>query len=484
MKILFASAEAYPLAKVGGLGDVAGSLPKALRDLGHDVRIVMPRYATIAASDKGLGTFSVAIGGADHEARLRTSNIEDVPVYLVDFTPLFDRPKVYEYPDDGQRFAFFGRAILDLLPVAGWWPDIVHLNDWHSALAAAYLKTTFSGDARYRTIGCVITIHNLQHQGLFGRDLFEWTGLPAETWNPEGVEFYGKMNFLKAGIVYADKVTTVSPTYAAEIQTPEYGYNLDGLLRSRTGKLSGILNGIDYAVWNPAKDPNIAATYTKSTLDRKTENKASLQKEVGLPASPPAPLIGIVSRVTEQKGFSLLIPAIPDILRLGAQIVLLGTGEKVYEEPLERLSATKTGVVAYLKYDEVLAHRIYAGSDFFLMPSKFEPCGLGQMISLRYGTTPIVRATGGLSDTVGDVAADPKGGNGFLFSKFSGPELLDAISRAVAFYRKGRGWRALQQRAMATDLSWAASARAYAAVYTAATVGNLTRSPQLRTRSS
>ena len=483
MKILFASAEVYPLAKVGGLGDVAGSLPAALRDLGHDVRIVMPRYGSVTATGKDLGTFAVGIGGADHEAKLRATKLDGVPVYLVDFSPLFDRPKVYEYPDDGQRFAFFAKAVLDLLPAAKFWPDVIHCNDWHTALAPAFLQS-LAGDDPYRRIRSVLTIHNLQHQGLFGRDLFEWTGLPAETWNPEGVEFYGKMNFLKAGIVYADKVTTVSPTYAAEIQTPEYGYNLDGLLRSRTGKLSGILNGIDYTVWNPAKDPNIAATYTKSTLDRKTDNKASLQKEVGLPVSPTAPLIGIVSRVTEQKGFSLLIPAIPDILRLGAQIVLLGTGEKVYEEPLERLSATKAGVVAYLKYDEVLAHRIYAGSDFFLMPSKFEPCGLGQMISLRYGTIPIVRATGGLSDTVGDVAADPKGGNGFLFSKFSGPELLDAISRAVAFYRKGRGWRALQQRAMATDLSWAASAKAYAAVYSAATVGNLTRSPQLRTRSS
>ena len=465
MKILFASAEAYPLAKVGGLGDVAGSLPKALRGLGHDVRIVMPKYGSISASSESLGMFSVAIGGADHEARLRKSSIDGVPVYLVDFTPLFDRPKVYEYPDDGQRFAFFGRSVLDLLPLADWWPDAVHLNDWHSALAAAYLKTTFSADARYRGIRCLLTIHNLQHQGLFGREVFDWSGLPPEIWNPDGVEFYGKMNFLKAGIVFADRVTTVSPTYATEIQTPEYGYGLDGLLRSRASKLSGVLNGIDYDVWNPATDSNLARSYTRSSVQKKRENKTALQREVGFREEPGTPLLGIVSRVTEQKGFEVLIPAIPEILGLGAKIILLGTGEKIYEEPLGRLADAKKGFVAFLKYDESLAHRIYAGSDFFLMPSKFEPCGLGQMISLRYGTIPIVRATGGLADTVADVDADSKRGNGFVFSTFSEADLVDAVSRALAFYRRRRGWKSLQQNAMSGDLSWDASAKAYEAAY-------------------
>ena len=464
MKVLFASAEAYPLAKVGGLGDVAGSLPKALRELGHDVRIAMPMYGTIREA-KDVGSFPVAIGGADHEAKLRTTRIGEVPVYLIDFAPLFDRPKVYEYPDDGQRFAFFGKAVLDMIPTAGWQPDVVHLNDWHTALAAAFLKTTYRGDERYRGLRCVFTIHNLQHQGLFGREVFDWAGLPPETWDPEGVEFYGRMNFLKAGVVYADQVTTVSPTYAREIQTPEYGFGLEGLLRSRASKLSGILNGIDYDVWNPAKDPHIPQKYSKSTLEKKAKDKSALQKGAGLAVESKIPLIGIVSRLTEQKGLDILIPAIPEIMNLGVQVVLLGTGEPVYEGPLERFSAAGKGFVAYVKYDEALAHRIYAGSDFFLMPSKFEPCGLGQEISLRYGTIPIVRSTGGLADTVSDVGANPKTGNGFVFTDYTPGALADAVRRAVEFYRMRRGWRPLQQRAMGRDLSWSASAQTYADLY-------------------
>ena len=465
MRILFASAEAYPLAKVGGLGDVAGSLPKALRALGHDVRIAMPKYGAIRETKEDLGAFPVAIGGGIHEARLRTSATDDVPVYLVDKPDLFDRPKVYEYEDDGKRFAFLGRAILDLLPAAGWWPDVIHMNDWHTALAAAFLKTTHAADPRYRRIRSVFTIHNLQHQGLFGRDLFGWTGLPPDAWNPEGVEFYGQMNFLKAGIVYADRVTTVSPTYANEVQTPEFGFGLDGLLRSRAAKLSGILNGIDYDVWNPAEDPHIAQTYRRTTLAKKARSKEALQREVGLAVEPKAPLIGIVSRVTDQKGFDILLPAMPAILDLGAQVILLGTGEKKYEEPVSALAREHRQFVAALKYDEVLAHKIYAGSDFFLMPSRFEPCGLGQMISLRYGTVPIVRATGGLADTVTDVRADPKTGNGFVFGDYRPDALLGALGAATDFYLHARGWKALQQRAMAAELSWKASAKAYVSLY-------------------
>ena len=470
MKILFASAEVYPLAKVGGLGDVAGSLPAALRDLGHDVRIVMPRYGSVTATGKDLGTFAVGIGGADHEAKLRATKLDGVPVYLVDFSPLFDRPKVYEYPDDGQRFAFFAKAVLDLLPAAKFWPDVIHCNDWHTALAPAFLQS-LAGDDPYRRIRSVLTIHNLQHQGLFGRDLFEWTGLPLDMWNPEGVEFYGGFNFLKAGIVYADRVNTVSPTYAKEIQTPEQGYGLDGLLRSRSAKLSGILNGIDYGVWNPAKDPHISQKYSKSTLEKKAKNKAALQKEAGLPAEATIPLLGIVSRVTEQKGFDILIPAIPDLLNLGVQIVLLGTGEKVYEEPLAHFASARKGFVAYLKYDESLAHRIYSGSDFFLMPSKFEPCGLGQEISLRYGTIPIVRATGGLADTVVDIESDPKAANGFRFSAYSPAAIVQAVARATAFYRQRGPWNSLRRLAMSQDLSWSRSGVEYVELYRRATAG-------------
>lgn len=465
MKILFASAEAYPLAKVGGLGDVAGSLPKALRALGHDVRIVLPRYGGIPRPTEEGVRFSVQLREARHDAVLASTHIGEVPVYLVDKPDLFDRPKVYEYPDDGNRFGFFCKAIVDLLLAADFWPDVIHSNDWHTALVPAFLRAARSRDERLGTIATVLTIHNLLHQGLFPRALFDSLGLPTDLWNPEGAEFFGQLNFLKAGIVEADLVNTVSPTYAKEIQTKEYGEGLDGLLRARSAKLSGILNGIDYAVWNPAKDGFVAQTYSKSTVERKRVNKAALQKEAGLPVDPKAPLVGCVSRATGQKGFDILIDALPEVLDGGVQFTLLGTGEKRFEERMADLARRRPDVVVWLKYDEALAHRIYAGSDFFLMPSKFEPCGLGQMISLRYGTIPIVRSTGGLADTVVDLAEDPTRGNGFVFREYNREALAQAVHRAVDFYRSGRGWKSVVQRGMSTDLSWNASAHAYAAMY-------------------
>src|SRR5256885_932560 len=261
MKILFASAEAYPLAKVGGLGDVAGSLPKALKALGHDVRIVMPRYGMVQAPREEVVQFPVHLGDANHEAGLRTARIGQVPVYLIEKPDLYDRPKVYEYDDDGKRFGFFCKAILDLLPAADFWPDVIHSNDWHSALVPAFLRSRYAHDPRFQRIGTVLTIHNLLHQGLFSRDLFDWLGLPGDLWTPEGAEFFGRFNFMKAGIVSADFVNTVSPTYAKEIQTVEFGEGLDGVLRSRTAKLSGILNGIDYDVWSPSKDSFLTQRY-------------------------------------------------------------------------------------------------------------------------------------------------------------------------------------------------------------------------------
>jgi len=472
MKILFASAEAYPLAKVGGLGDVAGSLPKALTALGHDVRLVLPRYGMIKGPLKEVARFPVHLGSRREEAGLQMTGIGDVLVYLVDKPSLFDRPKVYEYDDDGKRFGFFCRAIVDLLPAADFWPDVIHSNDWHSGLVPAFLRGARTEDPRFGEIGTVLTIHNLLHQGLFPRELFDWLGLPADQWSPDGVEFYGQLNFMKAGIVYADLVNTVSPTYAKEIQTKEFGEGLDGLLRSRATKLSGILNGIDYDVWNPAKDAHLDQRYSKSTVEKKRANKTALQKEANLPLDPQAPVIGFVSRVTAQKGFDILIDALPEILDLGAQFVLLGTGEKKYEDPVSDLARTRSDLIVWLKYDEALAHRIYAGSDFFLMPSKFEPCGLGQMISLRYGTLPIVRSTGGLADTVVDVTEAPSRGNGFAFREYSTAALVETVRRAINFYRARRGWPSVVRRAMAADLSWKASARQYAALYEKASGGH------------
>jgi starch synthase len=471
MKILFASAEVYPLAKVGGLGDVAGSLPKALKALGHDVRIVMPRYGMITGPREERARFTVRLPDGVHDVGLFETRLGDVPVYLLDKPDLYDRPKVYEYEDDGRRFGFFCKAVLDLLPAADFWPDLIHSNDWHTGLVPAFLQAADGRDERLRRTGTVFTIHNLLHQGLFPKDLFDWLGLPGEMWNPEGVEFYGQLNFMKAGIVYAGHVNTVSPTYAKEIQTEEFGERLDGLLRSRSAKLSGILNGIDTDVWNPAKDGLLALKYSKSSVEKKRVNKAALQKEANLSPEADVPLIGYVSRVTAQKGFDILIDAIPDILDQGAQFVLLGTGEKKYEDPVSELARTRSDLIVWLKYDEALAHRIYAGSDFFLMPSKFEPCGLGQMISLRYGTVPIVRSTGGLADTIVDATGNPSRGNGFVFRDYTSEALLEAVRRAIEFYRAKRGWKTIVQRAMSSDMSWKASARQYAALYAKAREG-------------
>src|SRR5256886_1530851 len=341
MKFLFASAEAYPLAKVGGLGDVAGSLPKALTALGHDVRVVMPRYGTIQGPQEEVARFPVQLGNVRHEAGLRTARIGEVPVYLVDKPDLYGRPKVYEYDDDGKRFGFFCKAILDLIPAADFWPDVIHTNDWHSALVSAFLRSAGAEDPRLRRIVTVLTIHNLLHQRLFPRQLFDWLGLPRDLWAPEGAEFYGQLNFMKARIRCAGFRNTVSPTYAKEIQTPQFGEGLDGLLRSRAAKLSAILNGIDYDVWNPVKDPFVTQKYSKSTVEKKRADKAALQKEAGLPSDPTRPLIGYVSRVTAQKGFDILIDALPDILDLGIQFVLLGTGERKFEDPVSVLAQSR-----------------------------------------------------------------------------------------------------------------------------------------------
>jgi len=288
MKILFAAAEAYPLAKVGGLGDVAGSLPKALKALGHDVRIVLPRYGTIQGAHEEVARFPVRLSDARHEAGLQIARIGEVPVYLVDKPDLYDRPKVYEYDDDGKRFGFFCKAILGLIPAADFWPDVIHTNDWHSALVSAFLRSAGAEDPRFRRIGTVLTIHNLLHQGLFPRELFDWLGLPGDLWTPEGAEFYGQLNFMKAGIVCADFVNTVSPTYAKEIQTPEFGEGLDGLLRSRAAKLSGILNGIDYDVWNPAKDPFVAQQIREVDGGEETGGQGRPTEGSGSPLGPDA----------------------------------------------------------------------------------------------------------------------------------------------------------------------------------------------------
>lgn len=472
MKTLICASEAVPFAKTGGLADVAGALPKALAARGHDVRVILPKYRQVDPSrtpmEPALRGLSVQVGGQTFSFDLYESRaIPGVMTYLVDCPPLFDRDSLYGQPDDARRFTFFCRAVLDSLPRLGWIPDIIHCNDWQTALVPVYLSTLLRDKAPYQDISTAYTVHNLAYQGVFDRAAFDETGLPPEMFGIDGLEFYGNMNLMKAGILFAEVITTVSPTYAKEIQTPQFGERLEGVLAKRSGDLYGILNGIDTDIWDPARDEALAHRYDAASLDSKQLNKTALQGRCRLPARN-VPVIGIISRLAAQKGFDILAEALADILRFDLQFVVLGVGEEPYHRLFtdyarrfpERLSANLT-------FDDELARLIYAGCDMFLMPSRFEPCGLGQMISLRYGTVPVVRATGGLADTVFEFDRAAEKGNGFVFQEYSAVSLLGAVSRALVLYQDGEMWRVLQRNAMSCDFSWERSADEYVNVYQA-----------------
>ncbi|HWP34701.1 MAG TPA: glycogen synthase GlgA [Thermodesulfobacteriota bacterium] len=486
MRILFAASEVAPLAKTGGLADVAGALPRALARLGEEVRVVMPAYRVAMdprhhLRDAGLA-LSVPIGGRSEtaavlEGRLGAGPGGDsggeaggVPVFLIRADRYYDRDGLYgvagqDYQDNAERFAFFSRAVVELARQGPFKPDLFHLHDWQTGLVAAYLKHLYAGDPALGQPASVFTIHNLGYQGLFWHYDMHLTGLGWELFTPEGLEFWGKLSYLKAGLVFADMLTTVSPTYAREIQTPELGHGMDGVLRARADRLVGILNGIDTEEWNPATDRYIARRYNARTLAGKGVCKADLQRTFGLPVEPKTPLLGVVTRLAEQKGVDLLDAVLPALVERGVQFVLLGSGDPAYEARF-RASAARwpRQVGVRIAYDNVLAHKIEAGADMFLMPSRYEPCGLNQMMSLRYGTVPIVRATGGLADTVME-ASPEAGGNGFVFVEYDPAAFLAAIDRALAAYRKPRTWRALMRRGMAGDYSWDAAARRYLEVY-------------------
>jgi starch synthase len=483
MKILFAASEAYPLVKTGGLGDVLYSLPHALHARGADIRLVLPGYrALLRQLDQVriLGWLDVRGSEGIVSARILETRHPDFafPLWVVDCPPLFDRagnPYVnasgQDWPDNGERFAVFARvaALLaqDALDI-GWQPAVVHAHDWQTGLTAAYLADQ---PARPKT---VFTIHNLAYGGYFSHTDFVRLQLPSHWWTPEGVEFHGGFSMLKAGIVYADAVTTVSPTYAAEICTPAFGYGLDGLLLSRQNKLHGILNGIDTTTWDPATDEHLPAHYSVSRiLPGKRRNKQALLERF-MPraddAAMQAPLLGFVGRLVEQKGIDWVLAAIPVLLaETDARVVLLGSGQAVYEQKLTRLAKQHPDrVFVEIGYDEQLAHQIEAGADMFLMPSRFEPCGLNQMYSLRYGTPPIVFRTGGLADTVVDAneatLADASA-NGFVFGIPGVSGFLDAVRRALDLYRQPARWRRLQQTGMRQSFGWADSAGHYLALY-------------------
>ncbi|NMD98203.1 glycogen synthase GlgA [Selenomonas bovis] len=472
MKILYVAAEAVPFAKTGGLADVAGSLPKALKADGVDVRVIMPKFGKIPEAYRNAmehvydGELSVA--WRKKYVGLDKYELDGVTYYFVDNEEYFNREGFYGYDDDAERFSFFSRAVLDLLPEMDFWPDVIHTNDWHAGLVNVFLKLEHMGDARYERIKTVYTIHNLKYQGVFPKDVMpDVLGLDWKYFNNGDLEFYDAVNFMKGGIIYADAITTVSKTYAKEIQYPYFGEHLDGLLRSREQDLSGIVNGIDYDVYNPRTDKYIFETYDEGSLDRKLDNKTELQKSLGLPERRKVPLIAIVSRLVEPKGMDLVVRMMDEILQHeDIQLVVLGTGEKRYEDWFKGLAwryPKKVSVNIY--FSNELAQRIYAGADIFLMPSNYEPCGIGQLIALRYGTIPVVRQTGGLKDTVQQYNKYTQEGNGFVFNNYNAHEMMYALKRALSFYGNYEIWHKIQLNAVQSDFSWKRSAKEYEALY-------------------
>lgn len=478
MKVLFVSSEVFPLIKTGGLADVAGSLPQALGAEGLDVRILLPAYScTIERLQNARPIDSVNFQDPLlHSARLIEGLLPGTKqrVFLLDIPELFQRAggpyadaHSQDWPDNALRFACLSRAACELaMGQIGmqWQADIVHCNDWQTGLIPAWLSLETSRPAT------IFTIHNQAYQGIFDRSVFASLKLPDEWWNPERLEFYGDFSFLKAGLVFADKITTVSPTYAVELLSSEFGCGLEGLLASRSDDLSGILNGVDAQVWNPATDSLLPKCYDSSSIDvGKGANKAALQKHLGLPAKAKTPLVGLVGRLVYQKGIDLVVDLLEYQADMDIQWVILGTGEADYEQALLQLAAQyPERISVHITYDESLAHLIEAAADMFLMPSRFEPCGLNQIYSLLYGTVPIVRKTGGLTDTVIDPEADPKKANGFVFEQADANALRSAFSRALEMYSQPKKWAALRKRGVMADFSWQNSARRYQQLYQSA----------------
>ena len=471
LKILFISAEVAPFAKVGGLGDVAGSLPKALSELGHDVRVVMPAYGQIERGahdgrfdlETMAGQLYVPIGGGTVQAGAFEGRLpgSDVPIYFIAEGALLNRPNVYGYGDDPFRFAFFSRAVFELAAALGWRPDVVHANDWHTAPAVAWLDTAGRGDERFRGIPSLFTIHNLAHQGRTGWPLIDYLGIQTHSLTEEA---FGEVNFMARGIYHATKVSTVSPTYSREIMTPQGGFGLDGLLRYRSYDVHGILNGLDYSAWDPATDERLAGRFDAEGLSRRAVNKRALQARSGLPENEDIPLVAMISRLDAQKGLDITGHVIHLLLNSAAgeaQFVVLGSGAAEHESMFAQLANYhRDKMAAYLEFNPALAPLIYAGSDLFLMPSLFEPCGLGQMIAMRYGSLPVVRATGGLADTVQD------GVTGFTFFDYDSGAFWQTLARALTVYSDGRDkWQQLQANAMAADFSWKRSALGYQQLY-------------------
>jgi len=465
IKVLMVASEAAPFAKTGGLADVVGALPAALRDAGCEVAVLMPRYRRIemTGARRVYDSLPIWLGGNLYETSIYQADA-GTTFYFLEAPSLYDRDGLYgdasgDYPDNAVRFAVLSRAALAVARRV-FRPQILHCHDWQTALAPVYLRRLFSGDPTFLGMKTVFTIHNLGYQGLFPANVLPQVGLDKSLFTTDALEFYGQVNLLKGGLVFSDALTTVSKGYAAEIQTAEYGFGLDGVLRMRSADLYGILNGVDYRDWNPAADPHLTAHYSAQDLSGKRECKKDLLREFGLPETAlERPLLGVVSRLASQKGTDLILDAAPQIAADGLYLVALGAGDGAYEARLREVAAAHPDHIRVeIGYDECLAHKIEAGADIFLMPSRYEPSGLNQMYSLRYGTIPVVRATGGLDDTIDE-------GTGFKFREYSAPALLAAIREASAAFEKRPVWEAMMRRGMLKDFSWRSSAAEYAALY-------------------
>lgn len=476
MNIALISSEVAPFAKTGGLADVSGALPGYLAKLGASVRVFLPYYRCIRGrSQEFLLRKALPSVETDWAGRKQTFSVwegqrEGFAAAFIDKPEFFDRDGLYgtsagDFPDNADRFAFFSRACLEAMRALGFKPDVIHAHDWQSALVLAYKKFVYESDPFFAMTKSLFTIHNMGYQGLFEREILDRAGLPESLFRMEDIEFFGRVNFLKAGILYGDAVSTVSVRYSQEIQTEEYGCGLDGLLRARSAVLFGVLNGADYASWDPEKDGHLAAPYRPDDLRGKALCRQDLLKTMGILAKG-KPVVGMVTRLAAQKGLDILVEALDELRAAGLVLIILGTGEAAIEESLRQAARAHPAQLGLkLGFDEALAHKIYAGSDFLLIPSRYEPCGLTQMYALKYGTIPIVRATGGLEDTIQEFNSGNQQGNGFKFRDYSAREMIKAVARGLAVRENKPDWRILRRNAMACDFSWTGSAQEYLRLY-------------------
>jgi len=477
MRILFAASEGLPFGKTGGLADVIAGLPRTLVEQGHEVAVVLPRYRGVKADTAAASRLSISLGGQTRSPALVDGEIvRGVQYFLLDDPAYFDRAQIYgengDYPDNAERFAELSLAAIEVAK-AIWRPDVFHCHDWQTGLVPLFLRTRHAGDPQVKNIPVVFTIHNIGYQGVISREAAGRAGVPESAFHSGGIEFYGSANLLKAGLVYSDYLTTVSPRYATEIQTPEYGRGLDGVVRERAGLLRGILNGVDYSIWNPETDKHVVAHYSRDSFIGKAACKQDLLKTFGLPLPEGRrALVGIVSRFADQKGFDLIAEVAQRLMSEELSLVVLGTGDRRYEELFRALAAHFPDRAAVrVAYDNALAHKVEAGADIFLMPSRYEPCGLNQIYSLRYGTVPVVRATGGLDDTIEEFDLTRGSGTGFKYGNYAGKDMLDCVRRALHYYQDATVWRVIQRNGMAKDFSWKASAAEYGKLYAAVKAG-------------